>query len=114
MPPVASRAGPSCPADPGRTAGAPAPSTITSATPATARYGLHPVMSTPSRRPAAGSVRFLAGHAPMGQHVLLARLVHPSRSAELEDVGADDDTMSNRVRALVGVDGAVGLPCNEP
>src|SRR5215469_3992326 len=77
MPPAASRAGPSCPADPGRTAGAPAPSTSTSATPATApvppasrpgprrhpRYGIHPVMPTPSQRPVAGSVSFSIWHA---------------------------------------------------
>src|SRR5262249_20487838 len=34
----------------------------------------------------------------------------PPGSAHLNDIEADDDTVMNRIRALIGVDGAVGLP----
>src|SRR5215472_13614201 len=37
----------------------------------------------------------------------------PRGSAHLNDIGADDDTVMNRIRALIGVDGAVGLLCAE-
>jgi len=38
----------------------------------------------------------------------------PPRSADLKDVEADNDTAVNGIRALVGIDGAVGLLRGEP
>src|SRR5215471_12813028 len=35
-------------------------------------------------------------------------------SAQLHDIEAGDDTVVDRIRALIGVDGAVGLPGGQP
>src|SRR5215831_5693101 len=41
-------------------------------------------------------------------------LGEPPGSAQLYDIEAGDDTVVDRIRALIGADGAVGLPGGQP